>query len=258
MVRYRLDRWGDIIARETGQVYMFYPGPVDKLHQVWSTRIHTSQFRFDPNGDIPPPPIALGLINRLVRTEFQHVLRGGTTKHFHDVQTLTKLLPVFRQRIPLNALRHISLGFSNREYFRLLGVPLALGPRSYDANNSAPIDALRNLPSLTSLHFHFQVHWPRSTGREIFNHDPWAVLNTGHPNSKVSCQKQIVDWIFTLALPRLRPIPLRPIAQITFSGHVKHSTRTEWERIFMDERRGYLHDMTARINAIIATPNREL
>jgi hypothetical protein len=69
----------------------------------------------------------------------------------------------------------------------------------------------------------------------------------------VSCQKTFVDWFLTLAFDDLRHIPI-----LTYSGHIKNSTRQKWDKILHEERHGKVHDSSREIEGIQSTPLQNL
>ena len=71
---------------------------------------------------------------------------------------------------------------------------------------------------------------------------------------EVSCQKTFVDWFFMLAWEDVRQIP-----RVTFSGHVKNSTREKWEDMFKANTKEKLKlEFGEEITAIQATPWQDL
>jgi hypothetical protein len=87
------------------------------------------------------------------------------------------------------------------------------------------------LPSLQYLNFHFQTSLPFWGQSAYDSHDPWLRVGIAVGTTRVSCQKVFVDWFFTLAFDSLRHVPL-----VSYSGHIKDSTRRKWDKIFQDER----------------------
>jgi hypothetical protein len=160
-----------------------------------------------------------------------------------------------------NELRHISLGFSNSVWFDFLGflkspihnlhTTLMQVPQVPNAHH---IQVLQKIGTLEQLNLHFQITPPREDVVEGYlysgpvhwtGHDPWNSRGSVRFQKEVACQKDVVDWILTLALPYLRGIP-----SITLSGHIKNSTRAKWERIFANERKGAVPDMSAERQSV--------
>jgi hypothetical protein len=120
--------------------------------------------------------------------------------------------------------------------------------------HASHIQDLQKIGTLEQLNLHFQITPPREdvVGGYLYSgpvhwtgHDPWNARGTVRSQSEVACQKDVVDWILTLALPYLRGIP-----SITLSGHIKNSTRAKWERMFANERKGVVPDMSAERQSV--------
>ncbi|KAF2874270.1 hypothetical protein BDV95DRAFT_328274 [Massariosphaeria phaeospora] len=199
-------------------------------------------------------PATLRLASRAIQEEWTKTAWESSTKHFLSSSWIENLIPKMRS-IPYNTLRRISLGFDNSDYLEALGLKansqdgFALKPHHRWMSDNGCLELLSNIRTLYHLQLHFRIFPPGHPDIYLYPWgDPWGVRDeTGY--SEASCQKAFLDWFFTLALEHLRKIP-----RVTFSGHVKNSTRRKWEAIFEDERRGTRHAMTDVIKAIKATP----
>jgi hypothetical protein len=217
----------------------------------------------DPLGLPPPAPACANIlrISRTVNAEAVRVVWESTWKHFctlrHLAQALLLSIPP-----PYNWLRRLSISFFNYQYLDLLGM------RSTPTNGFAPLGIspyrarlrpIARIPTLIYLNLHFTL-FERGTDnpRTLTFYDPWPILSvqpaTFGRTEWISCQKVFVDWFFTLAFDAIRDVP-----HITFSGHVKDSTRLKWEHIFIDEkRRRNTHVLTQKALAITSIPRNDL
>jgi hypothetical protein len=191
-------------------------------------------------------------VSRQVRAEFLDFAKKSTTLHFQEYLTLIEMIP----HLQSNELRRISLGFSNSVWFDFLGFMKSPTHNPHAAQMQVPqapyapyIQVLQTIGTLEQLNLHFQVTPPREYVVDGYlysgpvhwtGHDPWNHCGSVWFQKEVACQRDVVDWILTLALPYLRGI-----SSITLSGHIKDSTRAKWERIFADERKGVAQDMSA-------------
>jgi len=96
------------------------------------------------------------------------------------------------------------------------------------------LSVLRRIETLEQINFHFQTvkATPHPDGY-LCSCDPWIRVRQ-EIWTKVSCQKDFVDMFLLFAFDGIRHIP-----KITLSGHVKNSTKENWDRIFQREKRGY-------------------
>jgi hypothetical protein len=192
------------------------------------------------------------LVNREIRYETQRLIWQSSSKHFQDICTLATMVPRLQSITSYNTLRHISLSFTNIEYFQFIGFvagsETACSP--YRSPFNFHLEDLARLPNLHHLHSHFEIRRPLEYADDTYCvHDPWWMV--GSRSSKVnSCQKTLVDWFFTLAYQSLQNVP-----KITFSGHVKDSTRRKWDDIFNRRQlSGFRLDIADDVDTIMSMP----
>jgi hypothetical protein len=138
-------------------------------------------------------------------------------------------------------------------WFRFLGIgsQVRLGFDPVRLEELEGVSRLKELDTLHHLHFKSETSPPFYNNRLLKSHDPWHRISGGFQEltKHVSCQKTFVDWFLTLAFDDLRHIPI-----LTYSGHIKDSTRQKWDKIFYEERHGKVHDFSREIECIQTTP----
>lgn len=201
----------------------------------------------DPSGHRALRSLPFAATNRQIAREFAEHVRTYSTSHYlfrHDLEVAVK------SSCLADCLRRISLGFPNWMYFRFLGYDGHTADPFAPSDEGAHISVLKNIDTLQCLNFHFQIAQNREAVGLLpaATWDPWTTY--GHQDGfNVSCQKTFVEFFFTFALAHIRHVP-----NITFTGHVKHSTRLFWERVFRKERAGRRHDVTERMAFIMSLP----
>jgi hypothetical protein len=180
------------------------------------------------------------LVSRQVRDEFVNVLWANTHKHFNCI-TDFGLVGLGVSELTLKFCTRISLGLTNAGYFSLVGLRNEWDQDTLTQRSNTAIKFITGIKTLEHLSLHLQV-----APLYMDLGAPWWLRD-------VSCQKLIVDWFLTAALTSMVRFP-----KITLSGHVKHSTRRDWEAIFDDERKGVKHDMTEQMAHILSTPVAQL
>lgn len=200
----------------------------------------------------------LSHVNREFNISIHEAVWRHSTKMFKSLWTMSHLIPQLRKEplksLGFDILRHISLDFTNRDYFKLL---------NFESQPHAPFvpylsncfDALTDIPELTRLNLNFTLYGC-----------PWDdnpfITYSGYGISLASdlCYKMLVDWIFTLLYERLASatVSRRKFLLITFSGHVKNSIRRKWEPIWADFSRGIQHDFATDAARIKSIPSEEL
>ena len=238
---------GGIAADSLPSMMLFHRG---QQHNVatdlfWSYNRYMQVSYRDPDRNRPPLPTYLPRSCRQIAKEFWSFSMYHTKKHFAVPAIFAELTVLVRPQ----HLRRISLGFMNDGYFRFLGLASGNHQGFVDLLNGGAVRLLSSIPTLHHLHFQFETVQPRKNGRAWKSLDPWAYIDSNAGTDLVSCQKVFVDWFFTMALDHLRGIP-----RITFSGHVKNSTRKTWEQIFDSECKGYVFDTSSKIQHIQSTP----
>jgi len=215
---------------------LYFYDDTENLHFLTSQWIR--EILLDPGLNPAPTLTRLLLGSRILAEEFWEHTCHHTVKHFAASETLLRTIP----RMEIDHLRRVSLGFSNADYFFLLGYRSSLSDAFISSPTSPlpPLFILANISTLDQLSLHFQ------TG--LF--DPWVDISTGLGRRKqFSCQSIFVDWFLSIGFPHLRTIP-----RISLLGHVKDSTRTTWKKIFNDEREGRRHDLSGKVATILSTP----
>ncbi|KAF1847203.1 uncharacterized protein K460DRAFT_363310 [Cucurbitaria berberidis CBS 394.84] len=197
--------------------------------------------------------ITLLSINKHIRKIAEDLIWGSSTKHFNSMHILINAMPWLLAMESYHALNHVSLSLLNREYLGLVGFEgkpgVGFAPLRYDLGK---LEHLTDLPSLSRLHLQFQVTRGLMNANGYATIDPWSLVRR-RARPITSCQKVFVDWFFTLAYDRLRNVP-----KVTFSGHVKNSVRSKWEKIFGEPRQSPRHDMSSEIAKIRSTPVKKL
>jgi hypothetical protein len=197
----------------------------------------------------PQSTVLLG-VSKKIQAEFKRFTwAGAKLKSFEDAYTFIHLAPHLRLCFGPNAIRRISLDFANDQLFKFLG--LSTGPLTGFApemQDFKGVYRLKELDTLHHLHFRFQTSPPYWQDGVWNSGDLWHCMRR-RQNRDVSCQKISVDWFLTLAFNGLRHIP-----KLTYSGHIKDSTRQKWDKVFKDERDGKLHDFSREIEDIQTTP----
>ncbi|KAI4683899.1 uncharacterized protein J4E84_006739 [Alternaria hordeiaustralica] len=198
--------------------------------------------------------VPLLLVSKTFTIEFQNIVWEATTKHFDRVHDIVETIPKM-QALPFMALRRISLRLANLDYFRLLNY------RDGPAEDTGPLGLglLMGLENLQFLEIEFTTGPPRWRPGQIRIPsdegwaDPFSVYET-------SCQAVLVDWFFMGLYMKFveAKTDTRLVPHITFTGHVKHSTRAIWEPIWRGLKWGVRHDFSRKIARIKATPVHEL
>ncbi|KAI4665270.1 uncharacterized protein J4E78_002730 [Alternaria triticimaculans] len=191
--------------------------------------------------------VPLLLVSKTFSIEFQQIAWVTTTKHFDRVYDIVETIPKM-QTLPFMALRRISLKLTNLDYFRLLNY------RDGPAEDTGPLalEMLMGLENLRFLEIEFTTGPPRLGHIRVLNKgwaDPFSVYET-------SCQAVLVDWFFMGLYMKFvqAKTDTRLVPHITFTGHVKHSTRAKWEPIWQSLKWGVRHDFSRKIEMIISTP----
>lgn len=211
----------------------------------------TGQFSLDPLGRRPPSATALAIVGKRVKSEFEYLLWEHTFKHIQSPTALREMVFLMKDLnvIRYQSLRRISLGLPNIGFLKLVGLYVT-GDGEMFTCSMKPVEALQSLKGLEHLHLHFQTGPPYRRGDwHWVSGDPWLLQTRWHDDAP--CQKFIIDLILTFGLHYIRRIP-----NITMSGHIKNSTRSKWESIFEDERRGVEHDMTERMAELLLDPDK--
>ncbi|KAH4923595.1 hypothetical protein HBI79_169570 [Parastagonospora nodorum] len=223
-------------------IRMFDPTMVDWRDPIWKRLIGSSQFHLDPSGNRPPPFTSIIGTNTQIKSEFCNNAYRNATMHFQDDFNLH--LAICSPQISCH-IRSISIGFPNSSLFNFVGF-VQHHHQPFVPMDRIPVKILCQLKTLEHIEFHFQVTPPRlPNGMPCL--DPFLRQVLMNNMTDVTCQKVLVDWFLTLALAYIRHIP-----HISISGHVKNSTRADWEAIFEDERQGIEHDMSAQVQNILS------
>lgn len=202
----------------------------------------------DPSGNRALRSLPFAATNRQIAREFAEHVRTYSTSHFlfrHHFRAVVKNSSL------ADCLRRVSLGFPNWMYFRFLGYHgHTADPFAPSEDGSVHISVLKSIDTLQYLNFHFQIAQNREAAGVLSaaTWDPWTT-SRHQSGFDVSCQKVFVEFFFTFALAHIRHVP-----NVTFTGHVKHSTRKFWEGVFRKERAGKRHDVTERMAFIMSLP----
>jgi hypothetical protein len=222
-------------------IRMFDPTMVNWRDPTWKRLIGSLQFHLDPSGNRPPSTSIIGT-NTQIKSEFCNNAYRNVTMHFQDDFNLQ--LAIRSPQISCH-IRSISIGYPNSFLFKFVG--FEQDPRQpFIPTDRIPVKILCQLKTLEHLEFHFQVTPPDPSNRMACL-EPFLRRIQTNNMTVVTCQKVLVDWFLTLALVYIRHIP-----HISISGHVKNSTRANWEAIFEDERQSIEHDMSAQVQNILS------
>ncbi|KAF2706216.1 hypothetical protein K504DRAFT_75647 [Pleomassaria siparia CBS 279.74] len=192
--------------------------------------------------------------NSLFRREFLKVAWEASWKHFNCTHNLDEVISrlggamVMPYGIRVNCLRRINMLLPMEKYFEFVGIcPSHEEPfhkRELEPTSSH-VRIFRHISTLVFLNFQFEMGTYS---------DPWTQLASSEGyDYEPACYNVLVEWFFTFAHEHLKGIP-----RITASGHVKHRTKTKWERIFREEyqdRRSY--EMASQIRDLEAMPPRK-
>ncbi|KAG9189130.1 hypothetical protein G6011_05998 [Alternaria panax] len=213
-----------------------------KKHTMVVYNMHVSGvcYRRAPSGHAPPTPTTLPAVSKQVAAEFNHIAQASTISHFIFSH---HLLGVIGHPKMANCLRRISLGFPNWIYLRFIGYKGSHN-NAFEVLPSPPtINLLRHIDTLEHVNFHFHtvptvqsLDHPDDS-RYLCSWDPWLRFGQEEIKTKVSCQKLFVDMFLLFALDHVRHVP-----KVTLTGHVKNSTREDWDRTRERERKGEQRD----------------
>jgi hypothetical protein len=207
---------------------------------------------------LPLPTVLPQVSKQLLSEVTRFTWAAARPKAFDCPDNFERITPYLQAIYPCKTLRRVSLHFPNTSLFRFLGLYTNhLQVPFQELEDFVGISQLRSLTTLQHLHFRFETsppvwHKVKNGRAGWLTYEPWCT--TGHSRIRAtSCQKTLVDWFLTLAFEALCHIP-----QVTFSGHIKNSTRAEWNAVFEQKPKDRIHNFSQDIAAIRSTPMQHL